>query len=54
MSAARKDELQLEARQSLERQLEIEAKDALSLDEYLARYFRENGSRFGGSCKVSR
>lgn len=42
MSAARKDELQLEARQSLERQLEIEANDALSLDEYLARYFREN------------
>lgn len=34
-----------EARASLQRQLDIEASDAISLDEYLERYFSNNGSK---------
>ena len=34
-----------EAKASLQRQLDIEASDAISLDEYLERYFSNNGSK---------
>ena len=42
LSQQRQAQFEGEARQSVERQREIEASDTISLDEYLARYFRSN------------
>lgn len=42
MSDARKEEFEQEAAHSIDRQQEIEASDKISLDEYLANYFRSD------------
>jgi glutamate--cysteine ligase len=41
LNAARRAELEEEARHSIQRQRDIEASDTISLDEYLARYFAD-------------
>jgi glutamate--cysteine ligase len=42
LSSERQKEFEREASRSIEQQLEIEARDAVSLDEYLANYFSSN------------
>jgi hypothetical protein len=39
LSSERLKEFEREASRSIEKQLEIEARDDISLDEYLAKYF---------------